>query len=283
MNIDAKDDGVVMPGQKSPSLDDLYPDQEVNETKEVEVEDVQQEQSQEISPESSTGSEEQHEQKSNGFQKRINDITAKRYQAERERDELQKRIAEFETQSQVKPVTKLVAPSLPDDMYDRDEMKQYHDDMVKFNQESAQEAASSHYDNSQAKQRDNDSKVAQKKVIGTYVENAMRDGVDIDKLKVSGDALIQAGVSPALESFILNDVNGARITEYLADNPAEMHEILRMDPVSAGIRIANEIKPKILSSTPKVSNAPQPIPTVKGGGYVEQTDFDKTYKGYEII
>lgn len=282
MYIDAKDDGVVMPGQQSPSLDELYPDQEVNET--PEVEEVQQEQSQEISPESSTGSEEKHEQKSNGMQKRFNDITAQKYKAERERDDLLKQLKVAQEQApQVKPESKLVAPSLPDDMYDRDEMKQYHDDMVKFNQESAQEAASSHYDSNQAKQRDNDSKVAKGKVIDTYVDNAMRAGIDIDKLKLSGDTLARAGVSPALESFILNDVNGARITEYLADNPAEMYEILRMDPVSAGIRIANEIKPKILSSTPKVSNAPQPIPEVKGGGYVEQTDFDKTYKGYEII
>ena len=73
------------------------------------------------------------------------------------------------------------------------------------------------------------------------------------------------------------------MVEYLSDNPAEMHEILLLDPVSAGIRIANEIKPKALSQTPKVSGAPDPIPEVKGGGYVEVDDFDKKYPGAVII
>jgi hypothetical protein len=63
-----------------------------------------------------------------------------------------------------------------------------------------------------------------------------------------------------------------------------MHEILALDPVSAGIRIATEIKPKVLSQTPKVSGAPDPIPEVKGaGGYVDTDDFSKKYPGAVII
>ena len=69
---------------------------------------------------------------------------------------------------------------------------------------------------------------------------------------------------------IVSDVNGAKVAEFLVDNPAEMHEILALDPVSAGIKIANEIKPRALSKTPKVSGAPEPIADVKGGGTESQ-------------
>ncbi len=236
---------------------------------------------------SSLSSEENHEEKTNSFQKRINDVTAKKYQAERERDELREKLEKQQAAQNVQPVQaqeQLKAPSLPDDLYDEDAMKKYHGEMAVYSQEIAKQAASSVYESQQEKSAKQQQEAQHQKSIESYVNNAMRDGVDLEKLRGVENTLNQAGIKPELGQFIMKDVNGAKIAEYLADNPAEMHEVLSMDSVSAGIKIANEIKPKVLASTPKVSNAPDPIPDISGGGgFVEKDDFDKIYPGAEFI
>lgn len=237
--------------------------------------------------ESSSSSEENHEEKTNGVQKRINDLTAKRYQAERERDELKEKLEKQQATQNIQPVQAqelLKAPVLPDDLYDEDAMKAYHGEMAVYSQEAAKQAASSVFESQQEKSAQQKQESQYQKVVETYVSGAIRDGVDLDKLRGVETSLVQAGMKPDLGQFIMNDVNGAKIAEYLADNPAEMHEILAMDSVSAGIKIANEIKPKVLSTTRKVSNAPDPIPDISGnGGFIEKDDFDKTYPGAEFI
>lgn len=238
-----------------------------------------------VTADSSTASEENHEEKTNGVQQRINDLTAKRYKAERERDELAQKLAEASKApvEQAQPQAELKAPPLPDDLYDEEAMRQYHAANQKYVADMANNAARSQFESQKNKSLEEKQRLEQQKVLDKYTSNAMRDGVDLDKLRVVEQTLNQAGISPQLGSYIMNDNNGAKVAEYLNDNPAEMYEILQLDPVSAGIRIANEIKPKVLSQTPKVSNAPDPIPEVKGGGYVEVDDFDKKYPGAQII
>ena len=236
--------------------------------------------------EPSSTSEENHEEKSNGVQKRINDLTAKRYTAERETTELKKKLAQYESNQQTttQPIIETAtAPSLPEDIYDEEAMRKYHTDAQTYNAQVATNAATSTYEDQQKKSLQKSEKAQQKEVIDKYATNAIRDGVDIDKLAGVEQTLNQAGLKPELGQFIMNDNNGAKIAEYLADNPSEMYSILAMDPVSAGIEIATKIKPKVLTQTPRVSNAPQPIADVSGGGYIEKDDFDKTYAGYEII
>lgn len=236
--------------------------------------------------EPSATSEETHEEKSNGVQKRINDLTAKRYTAEREAKELKEKLAQYEanqqsnTQPQLKDVT---APSLPDDLYDDDAMRKYHNDMATYTNVVATNAAKSTFESQQERNLQQTQQAQQKEVVDKWASNGIRDGVTIEKLAVVEQTLNQAGVTPELGRFIMNDANGAKIAEYLVDNPSEMYAVLAMDSVSAGIEIATKIKPKVLTQTPRVSNAPKPIADVSGGGFVEKDDFDKTYKGYEII
>ncbi|MEH6397368.1 hypothetical protein [Pseudoalteromonas sp.] len=91
--------------------------------------------------------------------------------------------------------------------------------------------------------------------------------------------LVDSGLKPELGQYLLTDPNGAKIAEYLHDNPAEMHEIIGMSPMNAAVKIANEIKAKALSTTPRVSNAPDPIEAINGGGYVEKDDFSRKFPG----
>jgi len=249
------------------------------------VEEVQQT---EVTAESSPASEENHEEKSNGVQKRINDLTAKRYQEARRADEAEEALAKLkaqQTQSQPEsqPEQNLTAPVLPEDIYDEEAMRKFHADSQAYNAQAAQNAAKTQFESQQQSEQQRAQNAKHQAVIDKYAANATRDGVDFDKLLAAERTLKQAGLSNELGAFLMNDTNGAKIVEYLSDNPAEMHEIMQLDAVSAGIRIATDVKPKALSQTPKVSGAPDPIPEVKGGGYVETDDFSKNYPGAVII
>ncbi|QDP52072.1 MAG: hypothetical protein Unbinned706contig1000_16 [Prokaryotic dsDNA virus sp.] len=266
---------------KAESVDDHFAKQE-------DIQEAQAAPEVESITESSPVSEDNHEEKTNGVQKRINDITAQRYQEQRRADDLQAQLDALKGQQtqpvqQEKQESKLQAPSVPDDIYDEDAMRKYHADSQAYNAQVATQAAQTQFENQQKQGAEQAQQAKQKAVIEQYTTNALRDGVDLDKLRVAEQSLNQAGISPELGSFIMNDPNGAKIATYLADNPAEMYDILQKDSVSAGIQIANQIKPKVLSQTPKVSKAPDPIPEVSGGGFVEKDDFDKTYSGYEIL
>ncbi|QDP67556.1 MAG: hypothetical protein Unbinned5350contig1004_63 [Prokaryotic dsDNA virus sp.] len=240
-----------------------------------------------VSAESSPASEENHDNKSNGVQQRINDLTAKRYQETRRADEAVEALAKYQAQASQAPssqtVQESIAPVLPDDIYDEDSMRKYHTDSQAYNMQAAQGAAKSQYESQQQESAQQAQNASHAVAIDKYSSNAVRDGVNFDKLLIAEQTLKQNGLGGELANFLLNDTNGAKIVEYLSDNPAEMHEILKLDPVSAGIRIANEVKPKVLSLTPKVSGAPDPIPEVVGGGYVQVDDFSKNYPGAEII
>ena len=242
----------------------------------------------EIIAESSPASEETHEQKSNGVQNRINDLTAKRYKETKRANDAVEELAQYKAQQlNQTPATQteqLQAPALPEDIYDEESMRKYHTESQAFNTQTAQGAAKSQFESQQKQSAQKDLDAKHQVNLDKYAANATRDGVDFDKLLLAEQSLKQAGLGNELGSYLMNDNNGAKIVEYLHDNPAEMHEIMQLDPVSAGIRIANEIKPKVLLQTPKVSGAPDPIPEVGGsGGYVAVDDFDKKYPGYEII
>jgi len=242
----------------------------------------------EIIAESSPASEENHEQKSNGVQGRINDLTAKRYKEERRANEAEQELATLKAQyanqpQAVQPAQDNNAPVLPDDIYDEEAMRKYHVDSAAYNTATAQNAAKNQFESQQQASMQQDANAKHQAVVDTYANNAARDGVNLDKLALAEQTLKQNGISNELGNYLLGDPNGAKIVEYLSDNPAEMHEVLRLDPVSAGIHIATEVKAKALSQTPKVSGAPDPIPEVAGGGYVEVDEFSKKYPGAVII
>lgn len=230
--------------------------------------------------ESSTASEENHDKKHDAVQERINKLTAKRYEEKRRADALEVKLKALEAQPQAPTAPILTeAPVMPDDAYDKDAMAKYHKDMVAYSSHVAKEAAASTFEQQQQALQKDAQQAKYQKIVSTYAANAVRDGVDLDRARAAEDFLQQAGISDSLGNYLLNDLNGAKIVEYLGDNPAEAYELLALDPVAAGIKIANEIKPRALSTTPKVSNAPEPTPTITGGGVSEKDDFARLYPG----
>lgn len=258
----------------------------LNEDAPVDTEEVglgQDSEAVDANPDSSPGSEDNHEQKSNGVQERINQLTAKRYESERRADELQAKLDAIEA-SKSKPIADIPdAPAYPDDAYDDEKMRKYHSDMIAYNQKMALAASKAALQEYQQSTANEGKRSAQQQVVSSYAENAVKDGVDMDKLRLAESALNQAGISDALGSYIMKDKNGGKIAEYLYDNPSVMHEIISLDPVSAGIKIASEIKARALSTTPRVSGAPEPTPEIKGGGVAEKDDFGRRYPGTTFI
>jgi hypothetical protein len=234
--------------------------------------------------ESSPTSEENHEEKSNGVHKRINTLTAQKYEQQRRADGLQ---AELDNLKVEKPAEVVVAPSsqpqLPDDMYDQEAMRKYLTDTTAYNLEAAQSAAKKTFEDHRQAGTVAHQQAEMQKVVSTYANNAVRDGVDMDKLRAAEQVLNQSGMSPELGQFIMNDSNGGKIAEYLHDNPSALHDVLSVDPISAGHKILTEIKPRALSTTPRVSNAPEPIPEIRGGGAVDKDDFERTNPGTTFI
>lgn len=233
--------------------------------------------------ESSTASEEKHEVKPNGVQNRIDDLTRRRYEAERRADDLERQLADKGSEKPVTAGEEIAPPSLPEDPYDQEAMEEYHRGMVKYSKEVATEAGKNAYDSQRKETQETKRQDDRKKVVSNYADNAMRDGVDLDKLRVAEKALNEAGISPELGSYIMSDPNGGKIAEYLYENPAAMHDVMSLDPVSAGIKIASEIKPLAISTAKKVSTAPDPIPDIKGGGTLEKDDFSRDFPGTTFI
>jgi hypothetical protein len=237
----------------------------------------------EATTESSTVSEENHEQKSSGAEKRINKLTAQRYEQERRAEAAEARIAEMEAAKPAETITPDNAPQLPADQYDQEAMQAYHNDMLKYTQETATSAANKAFEGQQKAGQVAQQQTEMQKVVSTFANNAIRDGVDMDKLRAAEQTLNQAGITPQLGEFLMKDQNGGKIAEFLHDNPSVMHEVLSMDPISAGHKIMTEIKPRALSTTPKVSNAPEPTPDIKGGGATDKDDFDRANPGTTFI
>ena len=224
-----------------------------------------------------------HEQKPDGVQKRINELTAKRYEAERKAEAAETRLKEMEASKPAPIVEVQDAPALPEDLYDDEAMRKYHTDTAAHNRKMAEAAGKSAYE----RQKEADNKTAQEgkqqEAVSSYVSNAQRDGVDLEVLRAAEQALNNAGIDPTLGQHIIDDPNGGKIVEYLYNNPAEMHELLSLSPMNASIKIANDIKAKALSTTPKVSNAPDPLPNILGAGTLEKDDFERKFPGTEFI
>ena len=234
-------------------------------------------------PESSPEQAAEPEQKTDAIQKRMNELTAKRYQEQRRADEAERRLAEY-TAAQSVPKAKVDQPPvLPDDMYDSEAVAKYQQDMTAYQVIVAQESAQRVFENNQRASQEAQRAAEMQQVVSTYASNAVRDGVDIDKLRAAEQVLTQEGINPILGQFLVNDSNGGKIVEYLHDNPSVRYELLSLDPINAGNRILTEIKALALSKTPKVSNAPDPIPSIKGGGALDKDDFDRKNPGTTFI
>lgn len=239
---------------------------------------------------SSPDSGDNHEQKQNSVQERINKITAEKYAAKREADELRKQLEAAqkaapsqEKTQEVLETAVLAEPKLPEDLYDEDAMRKYNADMIAYTRKVSEDVAKSLHQNQLKEQEQTQAQIAQQEAVKTWANNAQKSGVDLDKLGIAEKTLANAGINGELAGHLMADPNGPAIAVHLAENPALMYEVLNMSPMAAAVKIETQIKAEALSKTPKVSNAPEPLPEINGGGMVEKDDFDRQFPDAEFI
>ena len=258
--------------------DEIVMPDELNESQEVVVDS-----------DSSTDSGENHDEKSNSFQDRINKVTVDKYAEQRRANELQNELEKLKANQNSAEIAQssvdieLKSPEMPEDIFDEEAMRKYHAETSEYNRKVASSEAKAALEYQQQNQLKKQQEQKQQEVINTYASNALRDGVDIEKLKVAEKTVMDSGISGELANYLLSEPNGGKIVAFLHDNPETLHDIARMDPISAGIKIQSEIKPVVTSSTSNLSSAPAPHTEVRGGGVHEQDEFEKNYPGVEFI
>ncbi|MEE9223048.1 MAG: hypothetical protein V3V40_06285 [Nitrosomonadaceae bacterium] len=271
---DENDDGIVLPGDNTvtePVFVDEAPDQPPPNPADT------------ADPSPATG--DNQETKTHGMNDRFNKITAEKYAAVRRADNAEQALKVAQEAANTAPVTvsAVEKPVLPDDLDDRAAMEAYHAEMLSYSEQTAAASATKVFNDSRQADQDTAHKAKENKVISAYEEKAIADGVDMVKLNAGEKMLNDNGVSAQLGTYIMQDKFGGKIVEYLHDNVAEMHELLALDPVSAGVMIETVIKQKALANTPNLSNTPDPLPDIGGTGALTKDAFEKEFPNTVFI
>ena len=192
--------------------------------------------------------------KEDGFQKRVDKITADKYAEKRRADDLQKRLDEALAKQDKQ---ELVKPKLDDPAIDYDEEafdKANRDYEIK---QGVQSALAEQSAKAQAEQQ----KAEQEKAISTFNQRANAMGKSDFDVKAQSIPNLPAGVADA----IMQSEDGAEMVYHLGSNLEKAEALANMTPASAMMelgRISAQLsaKPEI-----KTSAAPDPITPVKSG------------------
>ena len=195
---------------------------------------------------------------------------AKRGQAEREAEELRAQLKEL--QESARPPEEDPKPTVPTEVWADDYDKQvakYEEDLASWSQRQYEKEAAVRQEQELEQQRQLAEQQAQYERVLTYTERAETLGITREALQVAGNTVEQMGVQPEIANYLLADEHGPAVTMYLAKNLQEVQAMQNMDPISAGIYIATEIKPKV-SRKLKRDNPPEPVETVSGASVPEK-------------
>jgi len=203
------------------------------------------------------------------LKKKIAKQTFAQRQAERERDELKKKLEEIETKSQ--PVlSKVDIPPIPDSWDDNYEARIRERDNA-IMQNAKFEAAEAQRLQAQAEQQrktEREQFNRQQELSETLATNSKKLGVDPARLDSAQEVLVKQ-ISDSgrdmtrIVDRLLSDPMGALMIQHLATNQLDMHDIIYASPEDAGFLLA-EVKQKAALLKPKPSSAPSPATTLSG-------------------
>lgn len=220
-----------------------------------------------------SGAEDQSAEKSkpNGYEKRIATLVHRERIKEQEAAQLK---AELETlkalQDNKEPEP---APDFPSDDLRFDDPDKYRQQLEAYNRhvarqefESLERQRTEAEQNRQAKEQEQKKQGEFQEIVQTYIEGGITSGISEDKMAANERILQSKNLDQGLAKELYSDQYGAKIVDFLADNPAKLDEIASLTPYQAAVKIATEIKPQALSSKPLSTNAPDPIEPTTGGG-----------------
>ena len=200
------------------------------------------------------------------FDKAIGKTVAQMRQMERERDQLQQQLQQFQTQQ---PAEQRPVVGEPPDQFDDD-----YDQKLQLYRQQVEAAAQFDYRQTQkqqdaikAQQEAQQKQIQELQTVGdTYKDRAKQLGVDPKELAESGQVVGSYGFHPAIQQMMLTDEKGPLITNYLGQNPQEIEAMRGMNVTQMAIHIEQNVKPKADKARPKVTQAPAPTGTISGSG-----------------
>ena len=198
--------------------------------------------------------------KEDGFQKRINKVTADKWEATRRAEAAEAKLAEMQ---QAQAPQQTVEPKLED--FDFDEQA-HNSALIDFKVDQKAQSL-------QKQQQDTQAEQVKTEAAKKFTENCATFATD------KADFNEVLGMVPTLQPSVLQELmsmeNGPELAYFLGNNQEIANNIARMNPVAAGIKIG-EISRKL--SEPKQikpSSAPEPIEPVSSGGVVESDIGDE--------
>jgi hypothetical protein len=204
-------------------------------------------------------------------QAKVDQAFSKQYgqkkQAERERDAL---AAEVEALKQSQIQAPVEVGQFPNE-YDYDTTTEFENAKAQFvnnlQLKSKQDAHNALQAQTQENTRIHVEQERQTKIqadLVTYSENATKLGVSDEELQKAATAVNGYGLTEDLALAILADSEGPLMTKYLAANPLEVEQLTRLNPIQAGIYLANSVKVKANVLKPKTSSTPNPTTNLQG-------------------
>jgi len=248
----------------------MEPDDTLDEAQDIELEEVETE-GQETDSESSPDTEEVQEKQTKpvfdevqqqAFDKAIAEKVYKQRNAEKEADQLKRRVQELEQQ-----IPKEQRPAVPKEPDPFALSEAEFQQQARLRDEAiARQAA---YDAQQRFHEQERQRVHQEQIqkeqellndkVATYSQRAVQLGISTEELQVAGNSVAQFGMSDEVINYILEDDLGPAITKYLSQNITELDSLRAMPPTQAAVRIATHVREKASALKPKVNAAPDPV------------------------
>jgi len=239
-----------------------------NEVMEDQVEEVEEVESEEEQPSDlAPDSEQEHEEKPEADEHRINQEKVQRVinekhrlmrEAQEENERLRRQLEQLNAQTQDKAPDLLPEP--------KDPFADDYDEQMKAYVESVQRRAEWEADNKQRQQakarQEEELQRAQveqvRSQMESYTAKAKSYGITNEELQSAANIVGQSGLSDDIALAILADEEGPLITKYLAANQLEAYEIAQMAPIQAAQYLERKVRPKLAALKPKQSSAPKP-------------------------
>jgi hypothetical protein len=248
----------------------MEPDDTLDEAQDIELEEVETE-GQATDSESSPDTEEVQEKQTKpvfdevqqqAFDKAIAEKVYKQRNAEKEADQLKRRVQELEQQ-----IPKEQRPAVPKEPDPFALSEAEFQQQARLRDEAiARQAA---YDAQQRFHEQERQRVHQEQIqkeqellndkVATYSQRAVQLGISTEELQVAGNSVAQFGMSDEVINYILEDDLGPAITKYLSQNITELDGLRAMSPTQAAVRIATHVREKASALKPKVNAAPDPV------------------------
>jgi hypothetical protein len=255
----------------------MQPDDMVDETQDIEfedIEDVDQETDSDSSADTDEGQEKStrpvfNEEQQKAFDKAMAEKTWKAREAERQAEDYRKRLEELEAKIPKEQPPEV--PKVPDfyslsDREIQEQLRQRDEAIAKRAEFDARQQAMQSQQIDLQRQQQASAVQAQNEKIASYAEKAKKLGVQSEDLQSAANKIGQFGINPMLANHLIDLDDGSLGTLYLGENLLELDKLANMPANQALLYLDQIVMPKARKLKPSVNAAPDPLDTPKGAG-----------------